>query len=181
LDVAQLEIGKFRFFRLPDRKSGGVYPVVYWREMIGGSKQGPHDALRWIFPIGTIFGEVLAMRDREGELSTFEVRLRIREADYWNVEILRPFPLESDLTEALRKRGQDELAQRVAAAPVRMMKMEDKLHRTKRGFASEDLSVTLPDFNEELSKALLNSTPFKSAVGAHYKRGAISPTAAQGF
>lgn len=182
LDVAQNEIGKFRFFRLPDRKGGGVYPVVYFRDRITGSKTASyHEAMRWVFPRGTIFGEVLAMKDSRGEVSTFEVRLRIREDDYWNVEVLRPFPTSSELTAELRKRGHDDLAVRVEAAPVQTVMMEDRLHRTKKGFKSADKSVTLPEFPEDVAKVLLNETKFKSAVGANFKDGAIAATSKQMF
>jgi hypothetical protein len=175
----EAQIGKFRFFRLPD-SNGRVWPVVIFRSTRNDSKMGAHEVTDWMFPIGTVFGEVLALRDRESQLHTFEVRLRIREKDYWDVEILRPFPTERDLVAELEKRGQVELATKVMSAPVRTEAMTDRLHR-RQAFASEKGRVALPSFDSQLAAALLDETPFKSAVGAQWKGTAIAPTTEQAF
>jgi hypothetical protein len=180
VDHSEHAIGKFRFFRLPDAPSGRVWPVAYFEDTLRGSKMGAHRGTSWIFPVGTVFGEVLALRDAAGQMNTFEVRLRIRQEGYWDVEILRPFPTEADLTAALQKRGEAELATQVAAAPVRMRKLKDTLHR-EMAFVSTAGSVELPEINPQLAKALLNETPFKSAIGAKWKGEAFSPTTLQPF
>lgn len=180
LDHAENSIGKFRFFRLPDRKGGGVYPVAYFENVLHGSKMGPHLGLSWIFPVGTVFGEVLALRDSSGELNTFEVRLRIRQEGYWDVDILRPFPTSKDLEAELRKRGKDSLADTVAASPVEMKTLRDPLHRNV-AFVSKAGEAILPSIDPALAKALLNETPFKSAVGADWKGGANTASSKQAF
>lgn len=181
LDKSENAIGKFRFFRLPDAAEGKQWPVVYFTDTLRGSRMGAHKGVAWLFPVGTVFGEVLTMRDAEGELNTFEVRLRIRSEGFWDVEILRPFPTETDFVSALRKRGLDELAQRVEAAPVEKKLLRDRQHPTEVAFVSTDATVALPAIDAKLAKALLNETPFKSAVGANWKGGAVSPTSAQNF
>jgi hypothetical protein len=181
VDKSENAIGKFRFFRLPDAPGGKVYPVAYFPETLGGSRMGRHRGMAWIFPTGTVFGEVLALRDSVGELNTFEVRLRIRQEGYWDIEILRPFPTSGDLESALKERGLDQLAAKIEAAPVQTRTLRDRSHPTQVAFVSTTGSVELPAIDPDLAKTLLNDTPFKSAVGAKWKGEASAPTSLQNF
>lgn len=177
-DFSEGASNTFKFMRLPDR-GGGVWPVVWYRMTMDDNRIGPHTVYAWVFPVGTVFGEVLALRDSKGAMHTYEVRLRIREATYWDIEILRPFPREADLAMLLVDKGQNFTAMR--AAPVVSKRLTDTLHR-RVGFDVAAETVTLPKLGEDLAAELLDSTPFKSAVGAAWRGDkAFAPTSSEPF
>jgi hypothetical protein len=55
----------------------------------------------WVFPSGTVFGEVLGMRFADGNIYPFELRIRRKEWDEWGVDFFRPFPASEDLLRVL--------------------------------------------------------------------------------
>lgn len=178
----------FKFFWLPKQENGRPYPVIWWREVRGGARAIPHQHVvtAWMFPRGTVFGEVLAMNDSRGQMHTWEVRIRRRESDYWDVDILRPFPTSADLAARLGAEGYGELAQRLAAARMlQPQRLDDRLHRNPAFSATGGVDV-LPTLGERLATHLLDSTPFKSALGATWHRGAngieaTAPTSREAF
>lgn len=174
----------FKMMRLPKKDSGSPWPVAWYSDVLGGSDQGPQSVLNWIFPKGTTFAEVLVMKDSKATLHTWEVRLRIRESNYWDVDVLKPFPTSSELAAALKREGyQSEQVMRPRV--IQMARLFDGLHR-KPAFNVLAGVDELPTLGEDLAAKLLDSTPFKSAVGAVWHAGtngvdALSPTTNERF
>ncbi len=83
-------------FWLPPRDaSGKALPVNWW-------KNGSH--WHWVFPVGTVIGEMLMMRDPADpqQWFTFEIRSRVRELNQWRTDVFRPFTNALDLAEAIK-------------------------------------------------------------------------------
>jgi hypothetical protein len=164
------DVVSFAWMLLPEGK-----PVVWWREhmddRLGGGK-----GYRWLFPVGTRFGEVLLM-PCNGSLVTCEMRVRERVKNDWAVDLLRPFPEAADLAEAIRTRRPDWGHDRALAEAVRHLEAElplkpttltDTKHprRAVRLEASEDV---LPPIDDALVYELMSTTPFRSALGLTWR------------
>jgi len=173
-DFSEGKSSTFKFMRLPDRDSGGVWPVVWYRPVMGDSRVGPHTVLAWVFPIGTVFGEVMGLRDSRGQMHTFEVRLRVREETFWDIEILRPFPTAKDLADRLEAMDPEKYAADIALLrdhrTVVAKRMNDPLHRRSGFDVQAGTNLTPASLSEQVSADLLDSTRFKSAVGAAWKQ-----------
>jgi len=155
LDFCEHSTRKFFFMQRAKRPNGGGYwPVVWWRQRMTDSQQGPHLVYRWLFPKGTVFGEVLQLRDSKDRWHTFQVRLRIRASDYWDVEVLQPFPESSDLEQALGKTFKYRPVVRMVADS-----------HERRHFQLTSGVVNVPAMSEAAAMKLLDETPFKSSVG----------------
>lgn len=177
----------FKLLWLPKQESGKPWPVVWHHQKLTGSNMGSHVGYAWTFPAGAVLGEVLALRDARGSLHTFELRLRTREEDHWDVEILRPFPEAQDLADRLAEYDLPQLADRFREdVTLKKLSLVDRLHPTKRGFAAEAAVDELPALDEALAAQLLDNTPFKSASGKAWRKGAngvtaFAPTTNQAF
>jgi hypothetical protein len=84
---------KINFWSVP-RDGSNVLPVVYWR--LGFSRW------RWLFPKGTIIGEVLMVRLSNGSTPVFEVRTRERTLAGWANSIFRPYLTSSSLARSIK-------------------------------------------------------------------------------
>lgn len=164
------DVVSFAWMLLPEDK-----PVVWWRERMN-DRLGGGMGYRWLFPIGTRFGEVLLM-PCNGSLVTCEMRVRERVKNDWAVDLLRPFPEAADLAEAIRTRRPDwghdrALAEAVrhleADVPLESKTLTDTKHprRAVRLEASED---HLPPIDEALVYELMSTTPFRSALGLTWR------------
>lgn len=153
----------FKFMLLPGK------PIVYWRGIRNNSLTGNDSTLEWIHPVGTIFGEVLLLKSG-GTWHTFEVRLRIREYDYIDVAILRPFDSNESLVTALKRINRDDLAA-TFAVPRRLVKktLFDGGHPV-RAFNVTAGVDTLPSLPEALAASLIDTTPFKDVTGGHWAK-----------
>lgn len=92
----------FKFWVPPD--SG--QRVVVWRQ---------NGLVEWLFPTGTVFGEVLLVENpRTRKSYTFEVRTRTKTGDFaaglpaWSVNAYRPFATADEFREALRSLSESE-------------------------------------------------------------------------
>jgi hypothetical protein len=86
------------FWHVPEN-GGAVLPVVHWRR---DPNQYTH-RVEWMFPAGTVFGEVLFMTE-SGVRYPFEIRTRTRTVDGWSNDVYRPFPRAIDLADAIEAR-----------------------------------------------------------------------------
>jgi hypothetical protein len=93
-------------FWKPPRSGASLLPVVWWMRQ---PNQYTH-RLEWLFPVGTVFGELLFVIDEAGERYPFEIRTRVRATDGWNVDVFRPFPTAAAMADALERRRADEPA-----------------------------------------------------------------------
>ena len=98
------------FLRLP-RGAGGIDPVVWWRR-----DPNPYThRYEWLFPKGTVTGEVLFVVRADGTWFPFEIRARVRELDHWRAEVVRPFPTAASLADALEAKRVERPAWQAAA------------------------------------------------------------------
>jgi hypothetical protein len=164
-------ITSVRFFRLPQDEAGRTLPVAWYRRVLPGDGTLGY---AWIFPVGTVFGEALALTGPDGYGYTFELRLRYRETGDWAVDVLRPFPSAAELAERIVELRPDWEQRPTLAAAVGRLRgpVEMKYHliadsqpgrRTFEQWAGLD---ELPDLgDDDLVRELLTTTPFRSAVG----------------
>jgi hypothetical protein len=159
----------FRFLVLPEGK-----PIVWWRERL------PRDTSRgtyvWQYPAGTTFGEILLVSDPKGYDHTFEMRTRTRSEKGWTMNAFRPFTTQGELAARIREL---EPKWREKPALVKIVKGETERDERLRlvnqheliTFDATALQTHLPPIDADLVTKLLD-TPFKSALGQEWKRGA---------
>lgn len=83
-------------FWSPPKQGGSVMPVKWWKESSRGR-------WRWVFPVNTVFGEVLFQKAPNGQYYVFEVRTRTRYRDGWDVNMFRPYPTARSMADAIKK------------------------------------------------------------------------------
>lgn len=152
---------------LPSRPCGGVWPVVAWSGKLPGHPgMGPESAIRWRFPRGASVWEVMA-HDVAGERVVFEIRRRVREVDYWQTHVYRPFPRCEDLAAELDRRGvEPTAAAELRRAPIlQKADMTDRANRTRPAFKGVAYVAWLPRLPADLTLRLLRETPFRDATG----------------
>ncbi len=155
-----------KFLSLP-MVDGKMLPVTWWRE---------GQEYHWIFPEGTIVGEVLYMRHGDSRLC-FELRVRIRENSDWAVDIFKPFPSRNDYLAALL-----EIDPRLAIAAVIPNIKELRLRPPQphnNPFDERALVEYLKAVPPEVVARLLNRT-FRSALGVEWSDEADGVTVDEG-
>lgn len=85
------------FWNAP-RDSSGVLPVRFWMN---------NSHYEWVFPNGTIVGEVLFLRAPDGEWLPFEIRARVRQPAEWVSNVWRPYPTATELASAIKVKRPD--------------------------------------------------------------------------
>lgn len=158
----------FRFVSIPDGKA-----ITYWRERL------PRDSSRsyvWEYPAGTTFGEILLVTDPEGYDWTFELRTRTRTDKGWTMNAFRPFTTQAELAARIK-----QLVPNWSETPelAKIVKGEAEKEETRQlsnqhdliTFNSTALVTYLPAIDAKLVRKLLD-TPFKSALGQEWKKGA---------
>ncbi|MEZ4752225.1 MAG: hypothetical protein R3B54_16800 [Bdellovibrionota bacterium] len=104
------------FWKFPEQ-NGKPLPVVWW-------KREPNyitHRVEWMFPKGTLLGEILFMIDDKGVWYPFEVRTRIRELDTWTVDVYRPFPYADKLADALENKRLEKAQWRSSPSITRLI------------------------------------------------------------
>lgn len=89
-----------RFLHLPI-VNGERLPIAYFRSVIPPDSS---PAAQWIYPAGTTIGEVLAMPGPDGYSYPFELRIRYKMVNYWEVDVFRPFATPAELAAAIKER-----------------------------------------------------------------------------
>lgn len=140
-----------------------------WRESRPGT-DGP--VLVWSYPVGTVFGEVLTVRDADGYDYAFEVRTRERLDQLWQSRVYRPFPTPADLARALeRLPRRTERGRRLAAhlhRPLRgaaVLVLDDSAHPARQAISVEAVEDVLPSLDAASVRELLTQTPFQKVSG----------------
>jgi hypothetical protein len=85
------------FWQLPRDQAGAIVPVVYYQR----DPNTYTHRVEWMFPKGTVFGEIIFQIDAGDTWYPFEIRVRVRELDHWRNDVYRPFPTANDLAVAL--------------------------------------------------------------------------------
>jgi hypothetical protein len=157
-------IKKVNFLWLPrDRRSR--LPVVWWKEGY---------AYHWMFPKGTVLGEVLLQVAAGDKLVAFEVRMRLRQPDHWHADAFRPFPTAHDLEEAIRRVEPNWSESEQLTLLVNHLRDHSTLQpRTLAdrygAFKAEGALDFLPPMDPALAQTLLQTTTFKSCEGTTWK------------
>ena len=185
-------IYSFRFLYLPQDAKGKTLPVVYYRKQLrGDTTQG----YAWMYPAGTVFGEVLCLNASGGTAAAFELRVRKRDKVSWDVDVFRPFPTAESLAgriEELRPEWSSTpaLAKLVShlteARPLPLGRLVDN-HPSQRVIDQAMGVDSLPPIQDDkLVLELLTTTPFASAHGEVWRKGTnatftSAPTTEAGF
>lgn len=151
----------FKWLLLPEGK-----PVVWWERY-----DRSLSPVAWQYPEGTLVGEVLLLRCKDGQLRTFEMRTRERLARSWTVDIFRPFPTSEHLAQALK--SLDTTEQYASATsllhhvsrPVQLTSHRLYDRHPRPAFDTTAQIDKLPDIDAKLQAALLENFEFTSALG----------------
>jgi hypothetical protein len=166
----------FRFLLLPVVR-GVRLPVVWFRRLLRGDDR---QSVCWVYPVGTVVGEVLIQNGPDGHGYAFEVRTRTRERGQWAVDAFRPFPTPEALAERLKELG---YAQPVSFGQPTLRTLADQ--HPRQTFRSTALVEELPPLPASVVAKLLTTTPFKSALGTAWRETdqhvAAAPTTSQAF
>ncbi|MCB9597650.1 MAG: hypothetical protein H6719_33335 [Sandaracinaceae bacterium] len=165
------------FWQLPRDEAGALRPVVYWQR----DPNGYTHRVEWLFPVGTVLGEMLFLIDERGERWCFEIRTRVREIDAWRVDVYRPFPRATDLADAL-ERVRTDRAEWSSSSEIDALVAHLRDPGTLRSAqlsathfpgafpamdGAEDVLPGLAD--DSILRELLRTTPFVSARGVAWK------------
>jgi len=165
------------FWQLPEA-SGATLPVVHWRR---DPNEYTH-RVEWMFPAGTMFGEVLFMTEG-GVRYPFEIRTRTRTLTGWAVDVYRPFPSATDLADTIEAR-RTKRAEWAASTALDALVSELRTGTLSPfrvsgthfpgAFAPRDagreLLPPLSGSDAELIHELLMTTPLRSARGIPWKQ-----------
>jgi hypothetical protein len=183
-------VSTVRFVYLPKDENEKVLPVTWYRQTLPGDGQ---PAYAWIFPVGTVFGEVLTMKAPWGVSYTFEMRLRIRESGSWNVDVYRPFVTAEDLSQRIKElRPEWQKAPQLAKlvmhldSPIAMQRHVLANHHPGRVIYQTMGIDNLPEAGDDALIAELLQTPFQSALGSTWRKSTngihtCAPTTAARF
>ena len=176
-DVRGLEV--FRFMQLPKDSNGRYKPIVYWEERAPGDSFDPMSWM-WVYPEGTVFGELMTMTGPDQHLYPYELRLRYREDASWEVDVFRPFPTSGSLSKRIKElrpnwQAQPDLRALVAQCDTRLQFAKVRLadnNRNVQAFNSLAGAHPLPPIRDKaLVKELLTSTVWSTAVGQTWQVG----------
>ncbi len=195
----------YRFVKFPSRLDGSYWPVVVYKSRIdlSGVNQnsvnrseanGTNSQWQWTFPQGTVFGELLCMPGPNDLVYPFELRLRFRREDYWDVDVYRPFVHATDLAKRVKEiepewYNKNDLSNYVMSleqpSPLNQILIADN-NRNTAAFRVRAGVHPLPRIvDTSIVERLLTETPWQTALGATWKTGtnkvvATAPTAAKG-
>ena len=133
---------------------------------------------RWTYPIGTVFGEALFLKDGS-DLMPIEVRIRTKYPLGWAMNIYRPFPRATDLARRIQELRPNWASSSNLKNMVSFLNNNSTLVpaslKAKAALAptfSQDgyLDILPPFGDDALVRQLLTSTPFRSSFGISWKR-----------
>lgn len=171
------------FWKLP-RSGGKLLPVVYWKREPSSFTH----RWEWMFPTGTVFGEMIFITDSRGKSHIFEIRTRTRGIDAWTVDAFRPFTTSNELANALKRKRNEQVnwaADQSIEALIRYCEDSSTLKsaslKATHYTGASGISTAFPAVNgavdilpgvsdESLFIDLLHETPFHSAKGATWKQ-----------
>ncbi len=174
-------------FWLPPMENGKEWPVAYWRL--------PWSRWRWVFPTGTVLGEVLTVNSPDGRQVVFEIRTRTRLENTWANDIYRPFRTAAELAAAIQRLRPQWASNTKLKTLVQHLQRHDNLKPAslvgRSVFASafpqvDGFEDVLPDFGDpQLVIDLLQTMEFRSVKGQVWKQSGsqitYAPTTNQSF
>ena len=159
-------LSTLRFIYLPKAVNDVKWPIVYWDSSVAGDP-----ITEWIFPVGTIVGEFLAFYPPEGYYSyIFEIRVRKREIDKWEMDVFKPFQTYKELAVKLKELGRNDLAEQILNKPILQNYKLAENQVQQVVFRVEMPLDYLPEFGDkELVHKLLTESPFYSSAGIPWR------------
>lgn len=161
-------------FWVPPRQNGVVIPTKYWQDTA-------RSHWHWIFPVGTLFGEVLFEQDPTGNYHVFEIRTRKRYSDGWLPNVYRPFRTAKDMAKAIiAQRPNWQMSPNLTTVIAHLQDnskiVANQWSSAVFNKAFEPINGALdlvPEIDDvDLVKDLLSKYPFVSMEGAVWKRNA---------
>jgi hypothetical protein len=140
-------------------------PIRWWQE------RSPYDGgalvFRWVYPVGTVFGEILIVNGPDGYGRTYELRVRVRDEKGWRPKVFRPFGNAAELDKKVRElrpnwREDGELRKFLARNERPLTRIRN--HHPITIFDRSAVEDTLPPLPAELVDQLL-SEPFQDVSG----------------
>lgn len=166
---------KFNFLKLP-RVKGKVLPIVWWTvDTYSGTRRVVVPRYEWLFPVGTIVGEVLWHTGPDKGSYVFEIRTGTRELKSWRRASHAILPTAKGVVKAikeLRPKWKDD---------AKLVKLIDHLEDTKNmtekvlddefGIFSASGGVdTMPEeFTSELAMEMYKKYPLEDRTGLAWK------------
>lgn len=156
------EVKDVKFYWHPEHK-----PVRYYASkrytgqdvpVSGSSQREYQDAYDWVFPVGAVVGEILALID-DGYYYPFEIRTMTRDADAWQPRIYRQFGMKADIADELWYSNHKELARVVGSTPTKWFDQGDRSH-IRPAFEAHYREATLPKLPDDVVD-MLRRTPIR--------------------
>ncbi len=173
------------FLSLPVDAQGNRLPIAFSKidNANGKGGLGLHK-WTWIYPKGSVLGEIIFIKAPGGELLPTEIRIRTRYLAGWATNSFRPFPEASRLEAAIKTarpnyEGNAPLKNVVdVLASTSGMKAASKTSTSfKNTFAQSGALDELPAFGDDaLVKELLTKTTFVSAYEKVWKQSDLGPS-----
>lgn len=159
------------FWTPPKDSDGRALPVRWW-------KQSARGRWHWVFPVGTVFGEVMYEQAPNGQWYVFEVRMRKRYLDGWEIDLFRPFLTATAMADEVVTQRPNWQSDAEIARLVYHLRSPNTL--TPYRLTTDVYRLAFPDIEGALDKLpdvsdsqliirLLTGTTFKSAEGAIWK------------
>lgn len=182
--------GTFHFLHLPKDEKGNLQKIKVIKRIVPPDDTPTYD---WVFPIGTVSGEVVFNKDSSNKTQVVEIRTRKKDSPQgaWAPDIMRPFPTSETLKEKLNDivDNNDSLKNEAKGLlahlsnPKRLTPIEIKRNGYEKGnLGSVGGTDVLPNMSEGMVKELLR-TPFKSSLAAEWDKNgtvtAFAPTTNQ--
>ena len=179
IDVAPGDAVVIDFWHAPRGEGGELLPVAWWWY----EPSGWTHRIKWSFPIGTVFGELMYVVGAGGQLFPFEIRTRTREIDRWVVDAFRPFPEAEMFAAALEASGSsgvDALIAHLRDTSTLQAASLSASHFVESFPTMNGAEDVLPAAgNDSVIETLLTTTGFVSAKGRAWKSsGAMTAYAA---
>ena len=155
-------------------------PILWWRERLSHDTH-PAGTFRWVYPVGTVFGEILTVRSPAGLDYTFEVRTRTRTAKAWAVNAFRPFAGPGELVDRIKQLDPNWKDNEALVKWLNLDELNvDQLFngRPRTIINRKALLDPLPPLQPSLVEKLLTQTPFKSVLGQSWRHSLESDTEA---
>jgi hypothetical protein len=165
-------------FWSPPKQNGKPMPVKWW-------KQSNRGRWHWVFPTGTVFGEVLFQQAPDQTWYVFEVRTRTRYLTGWEPHVFRPFATAAQFEQAIIAKRPEWHRDANLARFVEHLRNKDSL--VPYTLTSPAFFKVFPPINGSLDKLpvindkllimeLLTQTKFRSTEGAIWKENGTLET-----